>query len=566
MQLRFFSFIAFIVTIALSISAQGSDHYTFHENFNDNAKQWLVANQQGIVAHVADGRYSIEHQNKTGAGLFWNYNVHLDQTIDFDITAKLKQLAGDTAYGYGLTWGGKDGSNFYAFTISSNQSINIYKFEQGVLIDILPMKIHNGIINKIGFNNELKIKKRENNISFYVNGAYIHSYPFEAFFGNTLGFVLNSTMKVSVEQCTATNEIVDENNKVPVVTWFSPSKKLTISNENHYHIEAGIKSDISLTKIALYTNDRLIGDISSFHKLRNITDQEFDEIISEKVVLLNGINEIRIVMEDYQGNITESKRIVKIQHEASEHVRHDHAILFASDEYTNWGNLANPINDANTIAEELELLYGFEVEVITNASNIEIMAKLKEYANKKYNKTDQLFVFFAGHGKYDKDFGEGYVVCTNSEKEESDPGNTTFLGHSTLRTVIDHIPCNHIFLMMDICFGGTFDPRLGNSIYRGENDGIYGNMAKDMYIYTTLKYKTRKYLTSGGARYVQDGTPGNHSPFVRKFLESLRSNGGEDKILTLAEIYQNVERLKTTPQFGEFGSNEPGSEFLFVRE
>ena len=79
-----------------------------------------------------------------------------------------------------------------------------------------------------------------------------------------------------------------------------------------------------------------------------------------------------------------------------------------------------------------------------------------------------------------------------------------------------------------------------------------------------MKFKTRRYLTSGGKEYVPDGTPGHHSPFARKFLEALRSYGGQDHIITLAEMVLFFERLAPEPRYGEFGSNEPGSDFLFI--
>jgi hypothetical protein len=75
---------------------------------------------------------------------------------------------------------------------------------------------------------------------------------------------------------------------------------------------------------------------------------------------------------------------------------------------------------------------------------------------------------------------------------------------------------------------------------------------------------TRKYLTSGSKEYVPDGRPGEHSPFARKLLDALRNYGGDDKILTLEEISTYVEKVSPQPRLGEFGINEPGSDFLFM--
>jgi hypothetical protein len=79
-----------------------------------------------------------------------------------------------------------------------------------------------------------------------------------------------------------------------------------------------------------------------------------------------------------------------------------------------------------------------------------------------------------------------------------------------------------------------------------------------------LSYKTRRYLTSGGKEYVSDGVAGEHSPFARKFMEALKSKGGDDRILTLTEVMSQMERITPTPRAGEFGDNESLSDFVFV--
>jgi uncharacterized caspase-like protein len=96
----------------------------------------------------------------------------------------------------------------------------------------------------------------------------------------------------------------------------------------------------------------------------------------------------------------------------------DYALLFATDEYEEWGDLVNPINDAETIGKTLEDFYGFEVEIITNATKTEVLSKIREYQKKRFGPNDQLFIFFAGHGSYDSISGEGYIVCTDSKLDD----------------------------------------------------------------------------------------------------------------------------------------------------
>lgn len=187
-----------------------------------------------------------------------------------------------------------------------------------------------------------------------------------------------------------------------------------------------------------------------------------------------------------------------------------------------------------------------------------MFVKLREYAERKYNPLDQLFIFIAGHGFYDDTFKEGFVVPR--ESLQNDPGRTSYIRHSELRSAINNNPCEHIFLVMDVCFGGTFDDLAAS---RGENE-VYGEPSQSEMIMKKLQFKTRKYLTSGGKEYVSDGVAGKHSPFAKQFIDALDTKGGNDGILTLNELLTYVDRLKTAPQYGKFGGDKPGSDFVFV--
>jgi uncharacterized caspase-like protein len=238
----------------------------------------------------------------------------------------------------------------------------------------------------------------------------------------------------------------------------------------------------------------------------------------------------------------------------------DYALLIATNTYDEWSGLTNPVPDAEAIEDELKNYYGFETELITNPTKAGIIAALKKYKNQtKFADDDQLFIFFAGHGTFVDDFREGYLISKNSLK--NDPDASTYLSHSQLRNVIDQIPCRHIFLVIDACFGGTFDEKIAR---RGDGEKDYAEATNLEFIDRKMRFQTRQFLTSGGKEYVPDGRPGQHSPFARRFLEALRSYGGNDGILTIARILSYIERVTPEPRRGEWGGNEPGSDFLFI--
>lgn len=261
-----------------------------------------------------------------------------------------------------------------------------------------------------------------------------------------------------------------------------------------------------------------------------------------------------------QAGRSDGENDVKFQNNSSEEdVGVDRALIFATNIYDSFSELVNPVLDASTVADELQSNYYVQTELVINPTLKEAIEKIREYAKLDYGKNDNLLIFFAGHGIYDEVFKEGYVISRDSKSD--DVAKTSYLSHSNLRTMINNIPCNHILLVMDVCFGGTFDPLIASKSRAAD---MYAEVTNDEFIQRKMKYKTRLYLTSGGKEYVPDGRPGHHSPFARKFLEALRNYGGHDGILTVNEVIQYVEKVDPQPRFGEFGDNEPGSDFILL--
>lgn len=352
---------------------------------------------------------------------------------------------------------------------------------------------------------------------------------------------------------------------VPTIVWEKPITDISFQQvEGTFPININIKGDNPLKFITIELIDQSTGISAGKQQIKPTDDQLNNFTIVKNLFLLNGETSIFITAENQAGIQTVSSKKVYVGSKAIAQVsqldRTDYAILFATDNYEHWGDLVNPVYDARTISEILSKKYGFEVEVVENATQNEILSKLREYSQKKYKPMDQLFVFFAGHGTYDQAFGEGFVVTT--ESLVNDEGKTTYLSHNRLRSIINNIPSEHVFLTMDVCFGGTFDEVLASA--RGSNAEIYQDQNKSDYISRKLFAKTRKYLTSGGKTYVSDGIAGEHSPFAKRFIEALESQGGSDGILTISELFTFVERLSVQPRLGSFGNNELGSDFLFV--
>lgn len=357
-------------------------------------------------------------------------------------------------------------------------------------------------------------------------------------------------------------------NTPPILELFEPKQQRIVVEDRAIPIQAIAIANKGLKDVTLNVNGK-VRNIAMSGK--NKTQQSPRTVfrVQEDILLNYGLNTIKLQATDISDRVSETITLSVTRER--EQVRNDYALLFGVNSYEHfdpWHKLNNPIPDAEAIRDELKSKYGFTVELVSDPSRDEILTKINEYAQKQYNENDQLLIFFAGHGYFEEtnDVGIGYLVASDTLPPDADRGKSSYISHGDLRDRIENVGCEHIFLMIDACFSGTFDPTVAQ-LNRGRSASrITNDVSKKDFIKQTLAYKSRWYLTSGGKEYVSDGAPNQHSPFTRRILDAFRSGGGQHGILTLDDIRRYVEKAKPQPRAGEFGSNAPGSNFLFIRK
>lgn len=300
--------------------------------------------------------------------------------------------------------------------------------------------------------------------------------------------------------------------------------------------------------------------ISSYHSGRPI------------VMMSANANSVKQIPKDQGSNRGQSEQsttrgaITYDLDEAGSSEGKDYALLFATNEYDSWGDLINPINDAVALKKVLEENYGFKVELVTNATQRDVMRKLTEYKNKSFGNKDQLLIYFAGHGYYDEKEGDAYLVCKNSvwSDEEKQDGFPTYIHYTYLNGAIGHMSsCKNVFMIMDVCFGGTFfDKATPAATYAGVS-----NDNRDMIIRNKREIQTRVFLTSGSKEYVPDGKPGANSPFSAKLLQALNErasvNGIPKPYMTMEDVVSYMHGLPTKVKYGTFGIHQQNGDFIF---
>jgi hypothetical protein len=196
------------------------------------------------------------------------------------------------------------------------------------------------------------------------------------------------------------------NTTIPVINWITPIPETTFAQDSKFKIKVEIESISPLKNITISIKETTESATRGSMSIQPEGNELYKSVVEKSLTLMDGENILEIVAENIDGTKTISYKKVHIGSaslaDATKLNRTDYALIFASDQYDNWSDLVNPIFDSRTIAEDLRKTYGFKVEMIENATQSEILRKIREYGEKKYQPLDQFFIFFAGHGTYDQ--------------------------------------------------------------------------------------------------------------------------------------------------------------------
>ncbi|MDX2063569.1 MAG: caspase family protein [Bacteroidia bacterium] len=262
--------------------------------------------------------------------------------------------------------------------------------------------------------------------------------------------------------------------------------------------------------------------------------------------------EIRAV--DSVGNVTQQRYGVEYKPVQLVGAENYHALFIAVSDYQDEKipSLDQPVADAERLANVLVDRYTFKrenVEVIKNPTRAELVQRFEDLAA-RVQSTDNLLVFYAGHGVWDETMGQGFWLPADAE----DGNRANWFPNNQLKDYIASIQSKHTLLITDACFsGGIFKTR------------AFGEDASPA-IEEMYKLKSRKAMTSGALKPVPD-----KSVFLAQLIQHLEQN--PDDYLTAAELFNgfrteviNSSPTHQVPLYGEIGSTgDQGGEFVFIR-
>ena len=231
-----------------------------------------------------------------------------------------------------------------------------------------------------------------------------------------------------------------------------------------------------------------------------------------------------------------------------------YALIIAVQDYSDQSivDLDQPIGDAQALRDELIAEYTFHSENITLLENPTRSTIIETFDNLNANvePTDNLLVFYAGHGIWDEKIEQGYWLPSDAKKSSK----AAWLSNGTIRDYIRAIDSKHTLLITDACFGG--------GILKTREAFQSSKAMLEMY-----KLPSRKAMTSGALKTVPD-----KSVFIEYLIKALQSN--EQPLISADQLFTtfkynviNNSPNGQVPQYGVISqADDEGGDFIFLKQ
>jgi len=341
----------------------------------------------------------------------------------------------------------------------------------------------------------------------------------------------------------------------PIISIVSPSVKRGfkhIVDENDLIIRLKVK-DESIVSFVSVDDIKILENEYGFYQI-NLRLKNGLNTVNIKAIdnRDNVANEVFTV--ELKGDLSNSDFIVSDKHELIG-LGEYYALIIGVQDYDDpsINDLDNPIQDAEKIYSVLSEKYNFKQENITflkNPTNNKITLSMEYYFD-NLSENDNLLIFYAGHGFWDKKFKQGYWLPSDAVRSN----RGTWLANSLIRDYMRGIPTKHSLLITDACFsGGIFKTREAFPDASKAINKLYA-------------LPSRKAMTSGALSEVPD-----KSVFIEYLVKRLEQNN--QKHLSSEQLFASFKLAvinnspnSQVPQYGEVsGTGDEGGDFIFIKK
>ncbi len=174
----------------------------------------------------------------------------------------------------------------------------------------------------------------------------------------------------------------------------------------------------------------------------------------------------------------------------------------------------------------------------------------------EHNETDNLLIYYAGHGSLDIGSDEGYWLPVDAEPDN--PVN--WVSNNDVSGQLRAMTAKHVMVVADSCYSGKLTRSVATSLKTGTE--------RTAWLKRMNGRRSRTALTSGGLEPVVDAGGGRHSVFAKAFITALAENEG---VMEGQRLFDTIKRpvvlnANQTPQYSDIRlSGHEGGDFMFVK-
>lgn len=235
------------------------------------------------------------------------------------------------------------------------------------------------------------------------------------------------------------------------------------------------------------------------------------------------------------------------------------ALVIGNSEYVALPDLPTAVSDARSVATVLEREYGFKIELLLDATRLQIMQALNRL-REQLTADDNLLIYYAGHAHRVPGGTAAYWQPVDASPES----RANWIPSRLIGDHLDLIPARHAMVVADAVFAGLRSRSAVAQLPRGRSDE-----ERHYHLRLLLDKRARLVLAADAPHPVAAPPDGKASVFAEAFLDALRRNEG---VLESSRLYRQMNQRLTVDASGpapvfapiQWARSEV-SEFFFVR-
>ena len=236
-----------------------------------------------------------------------------------------------------------------------------------------------------------------------------------------------------------------------------------------------------------------------------------------------------------------------------------YALVIGISAYPGSLRLQTPAADATAVGDLLANSYGFQVSRLLDqaANRTGILSAINSY-RARLQPEDNLLIYFAGHGEWDREGGKAYWLPADADSSES--SNAIIADEITAG--VRRQKANHVLVIADSCYSGDLTREPTRAV---------PPIQTTAYLEEMRSRRSRTLISSGGDEPVLDGGGNGHSVFAAALIRALKEGDGESftaSHLFFDRVQQEVGgNSHQIPQYLYLpASGHDGGDFVFIRQ